>query len=170
MKSRIIHRDPESLKQYKNNSRTHSSEQIEQIKASITEFGFTNPVLINGKDIVIAGHGRIAAAIDLNIKEIPCIPLKHLTKDQEQALAIADNQLALNAGWDIDILAQEIEGLKLNEFDIDLLGFDDLDSILDSINFDVGTEDDQGQLDELDPIYVACPECGKEFDSRTAKC
>lgn len=110
---------------YAANSRTHSDEQVTQIAASIREFGFTNPILVNGENTIIAGHGRLMAAKKLGLKEVPAISLDHLSKAQQKALVIADNQLALNAGWDIDMLKAEIEGLKLDDFDTNLLGFDD---------------------------------------------
>lgn len=107
------------------NSRTHSDDQVAQIAASIREFGWTNPILIDGKNGVIAGHGRLAAARKLGMAEVPAIVLDHLTDAQKRALVIADNKLALNAGWDFDLLASEIEGLKADSFDLSLLGFGD---------------------------------------------
>jgi DNA modification methylase len=117
---------------YAANSRTHSDVQVTQIAASIREFGFTNPILVNGENTIIAGHGRLMAAKKLGLDEVPVICLDHLSKAQQKALVIADNQLALNAGWDIDMLKVEIEGLQLEDFDLDLLGFDDkfLDGLL----------------------------------------
>ena len=110
---------------YANNSRTHSDEQVNQIASSINEFGFTNPVLIDARGNIIAGHGRVMAANKLGLEQVPTIELKGLTKAQIKAYVIADNQLALNASWDLDVLKLEIEHLKEVEFDIDLLGFDD---------------------------------------------
>lgn len=110
---------------YANNSRTHSDEQVNQVASSIKEFGFTNPVLIDEDNGIIAGHGRIMAANKLGIDEVPCVVLKGLTEAQKKAYVIADNQLALNSGWDLDMLKLEIESLGELEFDIDLLGFDD---------------------------------------------
>ena len=103
-----------------------------QIAASIKEFGWTNPILIDGDNTIIAGHGRLMAARKLGMEEVPAIILDHLTKAQQRALVIADNQLALNAGWDIDMLKAEIEDLNLEGFDLGLLGFDDkfLDGLL----------------------------------------
>ena len=117
---------------YASNSRTHSDAQIAQIAASIREFGWTNPILIDGDNGLIAGHGRLLAARKLGMEIVPAIVLDHLTKAQQRALVIADNQLALNAGWDMELLKAEIEDLKLEDFDIDLLGFDDkfLDGLL----------------------------------------
>ena len=117
---------------YAANSRTHSDAQVAQIAASIKEFGWTNPILIDGDNTIIAGHGRLLAARKLGMEEVPAIILDHLTKAQQRALVIADNQLALNAGWDIDMLKAEIEDLNLEGFDLGLLGFDDkfLDGLL----------------------------------------
>jgi len=118
---------PKNLIAYKNNSRTHSKEQINQIENSIKEFGFTNPVLLDKNNEIIAGHGRVLASKKMGIKEVPCLRLSHLTEQQKRAYVIADNQLALNAGWDENILSLEIGDLSDNNFDISLLGFNDLD-------------------------------------------
>jgi DNA modification methylase len=114
------------------NSRTHSDAQVAQIAASIKEFGWTNPILVSGDDSIIAGHGRLMAARKLGMEEVPVIVLDHLSKSQQRALVIADNQLALNAGWNMDMLKAEIEDLQLDDFDLDILGFDDkfLDGLL----------------------------------------
>ncbi|EKB1964418.1 TPA: ParB N-terminal domain-containing protein, partial [Vibrio parahaemolyticus] len=110
---------------YINNARMHSQEQIKQIAASITEFGFTNPILIDENNGVIAGHGRLLAADLLKIDVVPVYILSGLSEYQKKAYIIADNQLALNAGWDDELLSLEIEFLQDSDFDIDLLGFDD---------------------------------------------
>ena len=117
---------------YAANSRTHSDAQVAQIAASIKEFGWTNPILIDDDNTIIAGHGRLLAARKLGMEEVPAIILDHLTKAQQRALVIADNQLALNAGWDMNMLKAEIEDLNLENFDINLLGFDEkfLDGLL----------------------------------------
>lgn len=121
----VVYQDVKKINAYVNNSRTHTPEQINQVANSIKEFGFTNPILIDEQHNVIAGHARLEAAISLSMNEVPCIILHGLTELQKRAYLIADNQLALNAGWDLDILRAEIEALELNEFDIDLLGFDE---------------------------------------------
>lgn len=110
---------------YARNSRTHSDEQINQIAASIKEFGFLNPIIIDGENGIIAGHGRVMAANKLNIKELPCVDASHLSETQRRAYVIADNQLALNAGWDLDMLRFEVSELSDSEFNLDLLGFAD---------------------------------------------
>ena len=129
---KIIEKEIGKLTAYENNSRTHSDEQIQQIIASINEFGFTNPLLINSDNGVIAGHGRLRAAIDLGLDKVPCIVLEGLTEAQEKAYVIADNQLATNAHWDYELLAMELDELKEFSFDIALLGFSDNE--LDLIN------------------------------------
>lgn len=118
---------------YINNSRTHDSNQVKQIASSIKEFGFTNPILVDEDSGIIAGHGRLLAADLLGIDEVPTITLVGLTEAQRKAYVIADNQLALNAGWDLDTLKVELDRLTELDFDVDLLGFDDdfLSSLLD---------------------------------------
>jgi DNA modification methylase len=113
------------LKGYEKNARVHSAEQVQQVVNSIKEFGFTNPVLIDEENILIAGHGRTEAAKILGLEKVPAIRLNGLTDAQKKALRIADNQLALNATWDENLLAAELEEIHLENFDLDLLGFDD---------------------------------------------
>ena len=119
---------------YARNSRTHSDTQVAQIAASIKEFGFINPVIVDGDNGIIAGHGRVLAARKLGLKEVPVIEADHLTDTQKRAYIIADNKLALNAGWDDEMLRLEIAELDAMEFDVDLLGFDadELSGFLDS--------------------------------------
>lgn len=153
----------EKLIPYARNSRTHSDEQVAQIAASIREFGFTNPVLIAADDTVIAGHGRLLAARKLNLSDVPCIRLGHLTETQKRAYVIADNKLALNAGWDSELLKVELEALDAESFSATLTGFSlsEIESMLVEPNFEPGTEDDQGQLDQTEPII--CPKCSHQF-------
>lgn len=115
----------EKLIPYSNNSRTHSEEQVSQIAASIKEFGFTNPILVDSKQGIIAGHGRLMAAKKLGLAQVPVIKLDHLTDAQRRAYVIADNKLALNAGWDIAVLSAEIDRLSEEGFELPLLGFSD---------------------------------------------
>ena len=129
---KIINLKLSELKPYANNARIHDEQQVKQIVNSIKEFGWTNPILIDENNNIIAGHGRIMAAKILKLESVPCIPIKDLTEAQIKALVIADNQLALNANWHEDILKVELEALKDFDFNIDLLGFDDkfLNSLL----------------------------------------
>jgi hypothetical protein len=122
--SELDTRAVEALAPYARNSRTHSDAQIAQIAASISEFGFTNPVLIDADGGIIAGHGRVLAAKSLGLADVPVLVLDYLTETQRRAYVIADNKLALNAGWDEDVLRAEIEALG-EGFDLDLLGFGD---------------------------------------------
>lgn len=109
---------------YVKNSRTHSDEQVAQIAASIKEFGWTNPILVDGQNGIIAGHGRLMAARKLGYKEVPTIELSDLTETQKKAYIIADNRLALNAGWDNELLTIELNDLLADGFALDILGFD----------------------------------------------
>ena len=113
----------ESLIPYARNSRTHSDDQVAQIAASIKEFGWTNPILIDGESGIIAGHGRLLAARKLGMKEVPVIQLSGMTDTQKRAYIIADNKLALNAGWDDELLGLELSELDLEGFDLELTGF-----------------------------------------------
>jgi len=122
---KIEYKKTSELIPYVNNSRTHSDEQIKQVASSIKEFSFTNPLLLDEDGGIIAGHGRLQAATLLNMDEVPTITLSGLTKAQRKAYVIADNQLALNAGWDLDTLKLEIETLQELDFDTEVLGFDD---------------------------------------------
>lgn len=108
---------------YAKNSRTHDDAQVAQIAASIREFGFTNPVLIDGEGGIIAGHGRVLAARKLKMRQVPCIMLDYLTDTQRRAYVIADNKLALNSGWDEELLKLELSDLNDEGFDLALVGF-----------------------------------------------
>lgn len=115
----------ERLRPYERNARTHSAEQVAQIAASIVEFGFTNPILVDSHDGIIAGHGRLMAASELGLKTVPVVVLDHLSERQRKAYILADNQLALNAGWDTDLLRAELQDLAEQDFDLTLIGFSD---------------------------------------------
>jgi len=122
---KVEYKNIKELIPYCNNSRTHSDEQVLQIASSIKEFGFTNPVLIDGQGGIIAGHGRIMAAQKLKMDEVPTITLNDLSEAQKKAYIIADNKLALNSGWDDELLKIELEQLKELDFDLGLIGFSD---------------------------------------------
>jgi len=113
----------DDLLPYAKNSRTHSPEQVAQIAASMVEFGWTNPVLIDANGMIVAGHGRVLAARKLKMDSVPCIRLGHLTPTQARAYVIADNKLALNAGWDEEMLAAELQSIKEEGLTMDLTGF-----------------------------------------------
>lgn len=133
---------------YVNNSRTHSESQIKQIAASIREFGFTNPILIDEGGSVIAGHGRLVAAELLHLNEVPTITLEGLTEAQRKAYVIADNKLALNSGWDDELLKIEIETLKNLDFDLDILGWSVLPDFAGDVDYSI--LDDDSHDEELD--------------------
>lgn len=140
----ITYRAVEDLIPYARNSRTHSDAQVVQIAASIREFGFTNPILVDGERGIIAGHGRLMAARKLALAEVPTIELSHMSEAQKRAYVIADNKLAENAGWDADLLRIELGDLNDEGFDLTLLGFG-----LDEIAELLGGEDAPGE--ETDP-------------------
>ena len=132
----IIERAIAGLKPYPSNARTHSRKQVRQIAASIERFGFTNPVLISDDGEIIAGHGRVEAAKLLGRRSVPTLTLSHLSATERRAYVLADNKLALNAGWDKDILAIELQALVELEFDTELTGFSlaEVDLLLDEVN------------------------------------
>lgn len=158
----------ERLVPYERNARTHSPEQVAQIASSIQEFGFVNPVLVDTDSGVIAGHGRLAAAKDLGLADVPVVVLDHLTPEQRRAYVIADNKLALNAGWDMSLLQQEVMSLSLADFDLDLLGFDEkeLAGLLDPEGIDVDDAppgaDDPGK--DYSQKYAVAVECADEAE------
>src|SRR5580765_7599257 len=124
---RIEHWALDKLIPFARNPRTHSDAQVAQIAASIAAFGFNNPILVDTKAGIIAGHGRLLAARKLQLQEVPVIVLDHLSETQKRAYILADNQLALNAGWDEELLASELAALKDEDFNLGLIGFEDED-------------------------------------------
>jgi ParB-like chromosome segregation protein Spo0J len=137
--------NPNELIPYDKNSRVHSNYQINQIKKSIEHFGFVNPVLINGNNIV-AGHGRTRAAKELGLTEIPAIDVSNLSEEQIRAYVIADNKIATNAEWDQEILRMELDALKELDFDVSILGFDPSEVEIKDIDYSV--LDDEDDIDE----------------------
>jgi DNA modification methylase len=144
MEIEVKYRKVEDLIPYVNNSRKHSDEQVAQIASSIKEFGWTNPILIDGTNSIIAGHGRLMAARKLKMEEVPTIELSHLTDTQRKALVIADNKLALNADWDTTLLTIELDELLKDGFALDILGFnaDELNALLEPEQVDGLTDED----------------------------
>ena len=135
----------DKLVPYARNARTHSDSQVAQIAASIAEFGFTNPILAGSDGVIVAGHGRLAAAQKLGIATVPVVVLDHLTPTQRRALVIADNRIAENAGWDEAMLQVELADLQGDDFDLPLTGFD-ADALADLLAGEETTSD--GQTDE----------------------
>ena len=135
---------------YSKNARLHSEAQVAQIAASIIEFGFTNPVLIDGEKGIIAGHGRLMAAKKLGLKEVPVVVLDHLSETQKKAYIIADNKLAENASWNEEILASELADLKQEDFNLDLIGFEDQE--LEKLFSSLYNQDEDGAAEEIPEI------------------
>jgi DNA modification methylase len=160
---KIEQRPIEALIPYINNSRKHSDKQVAQIAASIKEFGWTNPILVDGTNGIIAGHGRLLAARKLGMDKVPVIELANLSDTQKKALIIADNKLALNADWDTELLTIELNELISNDFALDILGFDkdELDALLNVIEPNAGLTDEDAVPDvpdepktKLGDIYI----------------
>ncbi len=151
----IDYRPIESLTPYGRNARTHSAEQVAQIAASIKEFGFNNPVLVDGHRGVIAGHGRILAARKLDMAQLPVIELAHLTETQKRAFILTENKLTERAGWDNELLSLELADLQEAGFDLELTGFDDgeIQSLL-GTGDDVVADEAYGDADELPELLV----------------
>lgn len=139
----------EKLIPYINNARTHNAEQVNKLRSSLREFGFINPVIIDGEYNIIAGHGRVMAAKEEKITEVPCVLADHLTPAQKKAYIIADNRMAQDAGWDEELLRIEIEALQAEAFDIGLTGFEEQEiADLFASDDDAGAEDDDFDLSE----------------------
>lgn len=146
--------DVSELIPYVRNARTHSEAQVSQIAASIREFGFLSPILVAEDNTILAGHGRLAAALKLGLKKVPCVKENHLTETQKRAYIIADNKLSLNAGWDNELLAVELSELEGVDFNLDLLGFDEaeLSSIFDA-DKDVSEDDFDVEKELEEPCF-----------------
>lgn len=158
----------EELEPYEGNARTHTDAQVEKIAASIREFGFTNPVLIDRDGGIIAGHGRVLAAELLGLEKVPTIRLSHLSDAQRRAYIIADNRLALDAGWDDELLALELGALRDDGFNIALTGFEPDE--LTKLFADVDPPADFDEYDEGIETAHQCPKCGYRWSGgRTLK-
>ena len=138
--------DIDKLIPYVNNARTHSPEQINKLRASLREFGFINPVIVDDKFNIVAGHGRVMAAQAEGIKEIPCVYVDYLTEAQKKAYILADNRMAMDAGWDEEMLRVELEALQDMAFDLSMTGFDDKE-LADLFKTEEEVEDDDFDLD-----------------------
>ena len=162
-KYKMVEKKVTDLIPYVNNSRVHDEEQIIQICSSIKEFGFTNPVLIDEENGIIAGHGRLVAAKKLNLKTVPCIVLAGLSEAQKKAYVISDNSIALNASWNMEMLSREVEALQAEDFDLNLLGFDD--DFMVSLFDDLAAEPEPEQKpngEEYHEIFNILVECDNE--------
>ena len=150
----------DDLKPWARNARTHSRKQIRQIADSIREFGFTNPVLIDKDNTILAGHGRVAAARLIGMTSVPCVRLEHMTKEQRRAYVLADNKLALNAGWDEQLLAEELQSLLADDstFDVGITGFSiaEVDSLIEGLSVE---EPGDPSDDMLPPLGEGQPQC-----------
>jgi len=135
----IVYKNVDDLIPYARNSRTHSEQQVNQIASSIKEFGMNAPIAVDADGGIIAGHGRVLACQKLGIKTVPTVCLSHLSETEKKAYIIADNKLALNAGWDLDLLKVELQDLETDNFDLSLTGFDEeeINGLLDDpLSFD----------------------------------
>jgi ParB-like chromosome segregation protein Spo0J len=162
-KPQIEHLALDALVPYARNSRTHSPEQVAQIAGSIKEFGFTNPVLIDADGGIIAGHGRVMAARKLGLDEVPCIRLTHLTETQKRAYVIADNKLALNAGWDDEMLSLELGELREADVDLSLVGFSADELTREIVEDQLDHSNDVGALNEKWEIAIECNGEGEQL-------
>jgi len=152
---------------YARNARTHSDEQVAQIAASIREFGFTNPVLIDKSGTIVAGHGRVLAARKLELPEVPCIRLGHLTPAQVRAYVLADNKLTLNGGWDAELLRSELLAVKEDGLDLALTGFSEveLDRLISGLEEPEPPEEFAEAGEDIDTQYK-CPKCDYEWSGK----
>jgi ParB-like chromosome segregation protein Spo0J len=158
----------DKLTEYENNARTHSDEQVDQIAASIVEFGWTNPLIVDEGYTLVAGHGRLAAAQSLGLETVPVLVIEDLDENRRRALSILDNKLPMNAGWDEEVLAAELAAISASDLNLGLLGFSDaeLAELVAEPNFSPGSQGEQGKLDSLEPKYTTCPHCGEVYDLR----
>jgi ParB-like chromosome segregation protein Spo0J len=158
--NKVEHWSIDKLIPYARNPRTHTPAQIDQIAASIAEFGFTNPILVGSDGMIVAGHGRLEAARKLGLKTVPVIVLDHLTPTQRRALVIADNKLALNAGWDEELLSLELAELQDLDYDLELTGFshEELNRLLSVETDDVKSYANQ----EVKEQFIVLVECNGE--------
>ena len=157
----------ESLIPYARNSRTHSDDQVAQIAASIREFGWTNPILVDGENGIIAGHGRLLAARKLKMSQVPVIQLDGMTDTQKKAYIIADNKLSDNSDFDSEMLALELTDLHSEDFDIGLIGFN-ADELTKLIGFgeEIESPEESKESDENIDTEYCCPKCKYEWSGK----
>lgn len=140
---------------YENNAKEHPQWQVDQIAKSIQEFGFNDPIVVNGNKGIIEGHGRYLAAKELGMKELPCIILDNLTEEQERAYIIAHNKLTMNTGFDLEVLEYELNALKVEDFDLELTGFDEteIEDILNGNEIESFKNDDIEEIESFNETY-----------------
>ena len=163
----VERRSVESLIPYARNARTHSDEQVAQIAASIKEWGWTTPVLVDEDGQIIAGHGRVMAARKLGIEDIPVMIAAGWTEAQRRAYVLADNKIALNSGWDMDLLKVELQDIGEMSFDLEKIGFGvgEMAALFDEPVLKEGSETSSKELDpDAYTLDHKCPKCGFEFD------
>ena len=166
---KIERKKVDDLIPYARNARTHSDEQVAQLAASIKEWGWTTPVLVDEDGEIIAGHGRVMAARKLGIEEVPTMTATGWSKAQKQAYVLADNQLPKNAGWDMDLLSVEMKDLDSGGFDLSLMGFGDEEMKQWFLDTDFVPESSTKEIDPDDyKMGCVCPKCGFEFDDKNA--
>lgn len=160
---KIVEKKTSDLIPYARNARQHPESQIAQIAASIRHFGFRNPVLIDGDNGIIAGHGRVEAARLLGLEKVPCIDCSDLSESDRRAYVLADNRIALSSSWDEQMLGLEVRDLANLEFDLSLLGFDqaELDEMINGLPDE--TPEDFAEVDESIETEHECPKCGYRF-------
>jgi ParB-like chromosome segregation protein Spo0J len=159
---RVEYRPIEALTPFARNPRAHSEAQVRQIAESIREFGFTNPILLDGGNGVIAGHGRLAAASMLGLKTVPCIELSHLSEAQKRTYTIADNKLTLNGIWNEELLRLELKDLKDLGANLELIGFDAMELADIMLGKDIEFKEyDESAADDVQ--MLTCPKCGHTF-------
>lgn len=164
-KLEIVYKNVDDLIPYARNSRTHSEQQVNQIASSIKEFGMNAPIAIDADGGIIAGHGRVLACQKLGIKTVPTVCLSHLSETEKKAYIIADNKLALNAGWDLDLLKVELQDLETDNFDLSLTGFDE-DELKDLLD-EEAVSTDLDLIDEFSTKYNITICCDSLEDAQT---
>lgn len=151
---------PDALRPWERNARTHSKKQLKQIAESIRTFGFTNPVLVDQANTILAGHGRVEAARSIGLAAVPCIRIEHMTQAEKRAYVLADNKLALNAGWDQDLLVEELQALLATDdlgFDIGVIGFEvgEIDTLIEQVSLEEPGDPEDDIVPEIAPRRVA---------------
>ncbi len=180
----IEYLSPQTLIPWVRNARTHSKKQLKQIAQSIETFGFTNPILIDQSNAILAGHGRVEAAKLLGMSQVPCLRIEHMTPDEKRAYVLADNKLALNAGWDEDLLAEELQALLATDdlhFDIGVIGFEvaEIDCLIDGLSPEEPDDPEDDMAPQIAPRRVSPGDiwqlgthrliCGDALDARVFK-